>query len=161
VLTLAYRYYLDWSIGKAYFPDYITHTVAHQAEKLICKMGFPVDVVAHESLSGLKLLVHNRYVSVVVEGCNAISVIILFIAFVISFYQGFKKTGLFLFIGSSIIYVFNIFRIAIITILYYRFPAYQELLHQLVFPGLIYGMVFLLWMYWVNQFKITKLQKND
>ena len=111
LLSFSYHYYLDWSKGKAFFPDYITHRVAHQSEKLICKMGFPVDVEAHQELKGLKLLIHNRYVSIVVEGCNAISVIILFIAFVVSFYQGLKKTLLFLLVGSVIIYVFNIFRI--------------------------------------------------
>ncbi|NQY05531.1 MAG: exosortase family protein XrtF [Flavobacteriaceae bacterium] len=156
LLSFSYHYYLSWSEGKDYYPDYVTYKVAHQSEKLICKMGFPVDVELHEELKGLKLLVHNRYTALIVEGCNAISVIILFIAFVISFYQGIKRTVLFVLVGGTLIYLFNVLRIAIITILYYRFPQYEKILHQIIFPALIYGMVFLLWMYWVKQFKNQK-----
>ena len=157
VLSLCYNYYLSTSEGGAYFPDYITHKVARASEKVVCKMGFPVDSEPHETIEGIKLLVNKRYVSVVVEGCNGISVMILFLAFVFSFYQGIKKTLIFSIVGVLIIHVSNIFRIAVITVLYYRFPQYQEVLHQLIFPGLIYGMVFILWMYWVKQFKIKTM----
>lgn len=156
LLSVGYHFYLSLSKAGAYFPDYITHQVARASEKLICKMGFPVDTAPHQTLDGIKLLVHKRYVSVVVEGCNGVSVMILFLAFVLSFYQGFKKTILFSLTGLAVIYGFNIVRIAVITVLYYRFPQYQEVLHQLLFPALLYGMVFLLWMYWVKQFKLKK-----
>lgn len=157
ILSLCYHYYLSASEGGAYFPDYMTYEVASQSEKLICKMGFAVDAEPHETIAGIKLLINKRYVSVVVEGCNGISVMILFLSFVLSFYQGFKKTLVFSLIGLIIIHLFNVLRIAVITILYYRFPQYQEVLHQLIFPGLIYGMVFLLWMYWVKQFKLKTI----
>lgn len=158
VLSFAYHFYLDSSKDGKYFPDYVTSVVADQSEKIICKMGYPVDVEPDDTMPALKLIVHQRHVASVVEGCNAISIMILFVSFVLAFYQGAKRTSIFMIIGLIAIYITNVFRIAILTIMYYRFPQFQEILHQLVFPGIIYGMIFLLWMYWVKQFKIVNYE---
>jgi len=98
----------------------------------------------------MKLYVNNEFLARIVEGCNAASIIILFISFIIAFAEKFKKTALFLLAGGVLIYVVNIIRIAILTIMYYEYPQYQEILHSVVFPAIIYGMVFILWMIWVR-----------
>ena len=76
-------------------------------------------------------------------------------SFIISFAEKFKKTTFFLFAGGLLIYIVNLFRIAILTIMYYEFPEYQETLHNIVFPAIIYGMVLLLWMIWVRMLPKT------
>jgi exosortase family protein XrtF len=64
-------------------------------------------------------------------------------------------------VGSILIYITNIFRIAILSIGILEYPAQQEILHSLVFPAIIYGMVFLLWVIWVNKFSDFKKQQNE
>ena len=83
-------------------------------------------------------------------GCNALSIIILFVSFIIAFAQRFKKTLFYIFAGVVIIYSVNILRITILAIALYNYPEYQHMLHGAVFPGIIYGMVFLLWLIWVQ-----------
>ncbi len=113
-------------------------------------MGYASKIEDHESDASQKLFVNNEFMVRVVEGCNAASIIILFISFIISFAEKFKKTFLFLLGGGLLIYLVNLIRIAILTIMYYEYPQYQEILHSVVFPAIIYGMVFLLWMIWVR-----------
>jgi exosortase/archaeosortase family protein len=99
-----------------------------------------------------QIIYHNKYVSRIIEGCNALSVIILFIAFIIAFSGKLKNTIVFILLGSILIHVLNVGRIALLSIALYHFPQYQHLLHGVVFPLIIYGVVFLLWVIWVNKF---------
>jgi len=52
-----------------------------------------------------------------------------------------------------LIYAMNIIRIALLTIAIYERPEHTELLHGTVFPAVIYGTVFLLWLGWINAYK--------
>jgi len=150
LLTVLYALYLQLSKGGAYPPDYFTHLVAKQSSTLINGFGYDANVIPHEAQPTMKLFVEGHYLAQIIEGCNAISIIILFIAFVVAFAERFKKTLFFILAGAVIIYTVNILRIAILAIALYRYPDYEETLHGVVFPSIIYGMVFLLWMLWVR-----------
>ena len=150
ILSLLYGAYLNVSEGGNYKPDYITNLVARQSSSLISEFGYEAKIVPHESMTSMKLYIEQQFLARIIEGCNAISIIILFISFIVAFSQHLKKTVLFIFAGSVIIYGFNIIRIAILAIALYCYPQHEKILHEVVFPGLIYGMVFLLWMVWVR-----------
>jgi exosortase family protein XrtF len=87
-----------------------------------------------------------------------VSIIILFLAFIIAFSGSIKDTIWFGIFGSLLIYLVNLFRIIALSVLYYKFPEYQEILHNLVFPAIIYGLTFILWITWVKYFSI--INKN-
>jgi exosortase family protein XrtF len=116
-------------------------------------LGYQATIEPKDNLPVLKLNVEGVYLAQIIEGCNALSVIILFIAFVVAFAAGFKKTIMFLLAGSVLIYGINILRIVILSIALYEYPQYEEILHGVVFPAIIYGIVFLLWVLWVRQLK--------
>ena len=156
VLSVIYGLYLSVSIGTSYHPDFITHLVAEQSSVLISGLGYKAEVIPHASLTSMQLFINQQYLAEIIEGCNAVGVIILFIAFVIAFAQKWKKTLLFIFGGTVILYGMNLLRIAILAIALYKFPEYQEFLHAIVFPGLIYGTIILLWMYWVRNISNTE-----
>ncbi len=145
-----YSVYLNKSQDGKYYPDYFTHIVAKQSSVMIEWMGYSSKIEPHESEASQKLFVNNEFMIRIVEGCNAASIIILFISFIIAFAEKFKKTFLFLMVGGLLIYLVNLIRIAILTVVYYEYPEYQEMLHSVVFPAIIYGMVFMLWMIWVR-----------
>lgn len=139
-------------------PDFVTELVAKQSSMLLSGFGFAGSVVPDAGMPAMKLLVNNMPVAIIVEGCNAVSIIILFVSFVISLAQDFKKTFLFLFVGMVLIYTVNIIRIALLSFLLYKYPEHTEFLHGVVFPGIIYGMVFLLWVIWIRM--IPNFYKN-
>ena len=162
IMVGLYSYYLSKTQEKEtlFTCSPITNHVANQTVKVIEFFGFKADVTQHKEELSLKMLVNGNYVSRVIEGCNSVSVIILFLAFLIAFSGNVKATIIFGFIGSILIYITNIFRIAILSLGILKYPKQQEILHNLVFPAIIYGMVFLLWVIWVNKFSNFIKQKN-
>lgn len=150
VLSLIYGAYLKYNVIDAQTPDYITKMVASQSENIIKAFGYQSKIEPSVIKPSMDLWVQDDLVATVIEGCNAISVMILFISFVLSFPASWKKTLLYIFAGSVLIYAVNLLRIALLAIALYRYPSSQELLHGLVFPAIIYGLVFLLWVFWIR-----------
>lgn len=152
VLALLYQWYLTVEVPLRYFPDFFTHLVAEQSKEIIQVFGYTSKTLPHPFEESVKLFVNGDFLVRVVEGCNGISVLILFVAFVFAFNKKWKQTVLFALAGSVLLYVMNVLRIALLTIGIYEYPQHTDILHQIVFPAIIYGTVFLLWFVWVNQF---------
>lgn len=156
-LSLAYNFYLDLSKEGQYYPDYITYLVGNQTQNLLEVFGYNTQMLPHPEEPSIKVVVEGNYLARVIEGCNGTSIIILFMSFVIAFAGRFKTTFFYILVGSVLIYSVNLIRIVILSIGLYHYPWREELLHTVVFPAIIYGLVFLLWMFWVNRFsKINK-----
>ncbi|MDO5968315.1 exosortase family protein XrtF [Flavivirga aquimarina] len=158
-LSVIYKLYLDVSEGSKYYPDYMTHLVSKQSESLLKSFGYHAQVLPHLGEPSMIVVLEGKYLARVVEGCNSISVIILFVSFIIAFSGKLKTTFFYILSGSVLIYTVNLLRIVILTIALYHYPEHKEILHTVVFPAIIYGMMFLLWIFWVNRF--SKLKKKD
>jgi len=158
VMVGLYSFYLSKTQEKEtlYSCSPITQKVANQTANTINLLGYKAAVEQHQDELSLKVMVNGNYVSRVIEGCNSVSIIILFLAFIIAFSGNILTTIIYGFIGSILIYITNIFRIAVLSIGILEYPKQQEVLHSLVFPAIIYGMVFLLWVIWVNKFSNYK-----
>ena len=134
----------------------ITEDVAHKSVWVVQQLGYECYAVQNSDELSLTVYINEQPVSRVIEGCNAISIIILFVAFVVAFSSTFLATFSFVFIGSVLIYAVNILRISIIGIGLYEFPQHQSFLHEIMFPALIYGLVLVLWVIWVRKFSKVK-----
>lgn len=146
VWSVCYAVYLESQLGL----DAFSRIITNQSVSLLNVLGYETitEVVDNEKL--IKLIVRGRFTSFITEGCNAISIMILFISFVLSFTKQVTPTLIFIAIGLGFIYIVNLFRIVFLTAVLYHYPSYTHLLHGVVFPGFIYGTVFLLWVYWVR-----------
>lgn len=158
LLVTIYNSYLQHSQEKegVYKTASITTLVADQTVKVLTFFGYNVEAIQHDKEVSVKLVIEGEYTARVIEGCNSISLIILFISFIIAFSGSFKATFLFAVFGSIFIYVVNVLRIAFLTVMIYKFPEQVGILHDLVFPAIIYGAIFLLWVVWVNKFSNLK-----
>ena len=150
VLTLLYKFYLNSFAANDV--DGITTIVSHNVEQLM--QLFNCDIIIQKSISHpyFEVWFNKKYTIRIVEGCNAISVIILFVSFIIAFSGKFKTTVLFIIAGVFLIYFLNVIRIAILTVLLFHFPENEHILHGVLFPLIIYGLVFILWVFWVNKY---------
>ncbi len=144
--------YLDQFNSDTFEVDTFTFAVANQSKEILQWFGFVVELKPNLSESSILVLINSVCKIRIIEGCNAISILILFVAFVISFSGKFIKTILFCVIGIVLIHVLNIFRIAFLAIGLIYYPEKLTLLHDIIFPLLIYGFVFILWVIWVNKF---------
>ncbi len=77
LLSLLYGLYLDLSKDGVYKPDFITNLVAKQSSTLISNLGYDAQVSPNKIEPTMRLTVNGKYLAKIVEGCNAISIIIL------------------------------------------------------------------------------------
>lgn len=152
ILSLVYQFFLSGFEGDTV--DSITQLVAENTMQLLTFFGADFYIQTIPQTTNILFYYNQQAVARMIEGCNAISVIILFISFVVSFSGKLKPTLLFVFGGSIFIYILNIIRIALLCLALYWFPEHQSLLHEIIFPLFIYGVVFILWIIWVNKFSL-------
>lgn len=156
-LSLLYKFYLDYSAeNPKYYPDFITNLVANQSKQIFSALDYRTQVVNHPDEPSLKLILNGKFVARVVEGCNSVSIIILFVSFVIAFAERVRITLLFILAGSALLYTVNLLRIVVLSIGLFYYPWRRDILHTVIFPLIIYGMVLLLWMLWINHYSTNK-----
>lgn len=160
VVTIIYSFYLNHYHTHKNEVDGITYFVAEQTKNTLVFFGAECEIIKHEFEPSYKVIYNSVYIARIVEGCNAISVIILFASFIFAFSNRFIITFLYIFLGSILIFILNIFRIALLTKGLYKYPEYGTFLHDILFPLVIYGVVFLLWILWVIRFSLNKKQNG-
>jgi exosortase family protein XrtF len=151
VIAGLYSWYLDY-YHQQNLIDGFTLLVANQAASVLRFLDFEFVIELRNLDFSVMYIIDNKLFVRIIEGCNVMSVIILFVAFVVAFSGKPFKTLAFIVLGSLVIHFLNILRIGLLTIGIYKFPEYKTVLHDLVFPLFIYGVVFGLWVLWVNKF---------
>lgn len=94
------------------------------------------------------------------EGCNAISIMIIFVSFIVAFSTTWKQTSLFILGGLLAIQIMNVLRIVLLNYILAYHPNYGKFSHDYLFPAIIYGTIVLLWIIWVKYFAL-KTPKNE
>ena len=156
LLFLLYQWYLNQFSGNI---DGFTKIISDQSAFLLNLTGYETitkDFPSHETV---QFYINGKVATRMVEGCNAVSVMIMFLAFVFAFYKG-VKTFYFAFSGIVLLYILNLFRIYVLNVIVVDFPALTKPAHDYFFPTIIYGGVVVLWLLWINKFVITH-EKNS
>ena len=152
VFTFIYKMYLSqYDVAKNEV-DYFTEIVSNQTKQFMLFFTDNAQSIKHHKEPSLKIFYKEKYVARIIEGCNAISVMILFASFIFAFSSQWKKTTLYILIGISVIHILNIIRIAVLSLSLFYFSEYEEVLHGTLFPLFIYGVVFILWILWVTKY---------
>jgi len=152
LLTILYQFYLSRYDERKGEVDHATRAVSAQSISVLHAFNATAYSDHHPSQPCMRLFLNGKYVARIIEGCNAISVMILFVAFVIAFSGKWKITALFILFGCLIIHILNIARIALLSAGMYHYPEHEHILHGVIFPLIIYSTVFLLWVIWVNKY---------
>ncbi|GGG44190.1 exosortase family protein XrtF [Epilithonimonas arachidiradicis] len=153
VLVLMYQFYLNTYENEVVDP--FTRWVAKQVAFLQSALGFPTVLVDSMKLHSILFQTSGKFTTRMVEGCNVFSVAILFTAFVFAFYKG-TKTYIFALGGIVLLHILNISRIALLNIIYIRYPQYEKMAHDYLFPAIIYGGVIIFWLIWIQYFALKK-----
>lgn len=150
-LLLLYQYYLNSFSHQGLDP--FSHLITEQIRDVQNYLGYPTQLYNDIKGQQVYFYVRNFYPTRMVEGCNAISIMILFVAFVLAFYKGFK-TFLFILAGLVLLYIMNLFRIVGLNIVMTDYKQYGKAFHDFIFPAVIYGTVVLLWLVWIKFFAL-------
>ena len=79
LLAGGYQLYLEYGQSQTYYPDFFTHLVSEQSESLLSSFGYETGLAPHPTEAAMKLHFKGYTIFKIVEGCNGISVIILFV----------------------------------------------------------------------------------
>jgi exosortase family protein XrtF len=152
ILVGLYKVYLSQYDVSKFEPDGMTTVVSEQANWLTNLFGERSRIEQSALEPAYNAFINQKQVARIIEGCNALSVMILFSSFIIGFRGPIKNTLWYILFGVFLIHIFNVLRISLITLGLFYFPEHRKLLHDYLFPLFIYGVVFLLWLLWVNKF---------
>jgi len=150
VLTLLYKFYLN--AYQAEDLDGVTMVAGRNSEQLLKLLNYDIIIQKSSQNPWQEIILNGKFIARITEGCNAVSVMILFVSFVAAFSANFKNTFFFIILGLVSIYILNVIRISLLIVLVYNFPQYTRFLHGTFFPLVIYGYIFILWIFWINRF---------
>jgi exosortase family protein XrtF len=151
VLLFAYQFYLNSFKGEGLDP--FSRMIAEQVRHFQNSIGYPTQLYNDIPKEQVWFYVKSDYATRMVEGCNAISVMILFVSFVFAFYKG-VKTFVFVFIGLILLYIMNLVRIIGLNLVMTDYKQYGKISHDYIFPAAIYGCVVVLWLVWIKFFAL-------
>jgi exosortase family protein XrtF len=144
VYGLWYVVYDLWLLPAGWFDRWLSLQVAEMGGETLALIGF--DTFIQGRSTGLAGSPGVR----VVNGCNGLSTIGLFLGFVVAFPGRWTRRLLFLPAGIAVIYLSNVFRVALLAATQKVWPAAFEFVHGLGAPAFFYLIVFGLWVAWAN-----------
>ncbi len=164
LITLSYDFYLKKTQivneGNSQ-TDFYTKEVAKEASGLYSLMfGRAAHVRQNPNQPYEDFFVGSKKIARINEGCNAVSVMIIMISFIIAFGTKVIPTLLYTLISLVLVHIVNIFRISILSEILFLQSSYTKLAHDVLFPGIIYGSVILICIVWIKFF-IFKKEKNE
>lgn len=153
VLLIVYNIYLA-QYHQHNLPDPYSQTVSKWTSQTLNACGFEAKPVDDKTRPWTWIYMDGKFVSYINEGCNAISIMLVFVAFIVAFSTTWKQTLLYILGGLVLIQVMNVVRISIINYIYRYHPDYGKMAHDYLFPAIIYGTIVLLWIVWIKYFAL-------
>lgn len=161
LLYLAWFFLYEAWLRPMGIPDeFLTRYTAGSSAKLMQFLGYDVHAT-HASFKSTLLLKSHPLLGVAHE-CNALVLFVLFSGFIIAFPGGRlpHKSG-YILAGSILIWVINVWRVAMLTLIQIHYPAALNFNHKYTFTILVYGFIFGLWMVWVKKFSPVQLTTGE
>jgi exosortase family protein XrtF len=154
LLYLLWINYLDNHI------DVISEWVALVSQKVIFMIGYDVTLVYSDLHPRILFYYNNVNYITVSEGCNGVSVMITFLASILSFKGAIKLKILFLSIGLLGVFLLNVMRVSSLFYVALNHRQWFSFLHEYAFTALIYTLVFLLFIFWVNKHGASNFKED-
>lgn len=142
-------YITSWSPD----PDPVTQLVTRQVSFVLSLFDPGIHAVGVPGSGNVAIDNNTHRVLLVFEGCNGLNVMIVFLCFLAAFRSNIRATLMFAGIGMLIIYGMNLGRVTALYFIAEKFPAYLYFFHKYLLTGLLYVVVFGLWIIWVNRIR--------
>ena len=84
-LIALYQLYLNMYDDVA--ADPLTRIIAEQSAFCLNKTGYPTQLIDGVDTKGIYFYINKLLPTVMIEGCNAVSIMIIFLAFIFCFYK--------------------------------------------------------------------------
>lgn len=123
---------------------WLSLNIVEVASGLLSAFGFEVNSV------GRLACINQTPGILIVDGCNGIDAIGVFIGFMLAWPGRSMSKASYLFLGMAAIYLVNILRILTLVITQHYWPAFFDITHDYSTTFLFYMAIFALWVIWAN-----------
>lgn len=154
VYVVWYVVYDLWLLPDGSLDRWLSLNVAGMSGSLLSLFGF--DAVAQ----GRNVLMSGVPGVRVVNGCNGLTTIGLFIGFVVAYPGAWARRVGFVVFGIGVIYVTNVLRVAGMVAVQKYAPSLFDPLHGFGMTTIFYVVVFALWVVWANWGNSTRPRTN-
>lgn len=158
-LLMAFALLMAWVIALSFFPSVLSNW--HEAligpqtrisARLLQLLGYSVQTWFSDGHYKSSIAIAgdgNLYVG---DGCSGLELFLLFAGFILIMPGSMRNKLWFLPVGLALILALNIVRIVLLVLIHHYRPEWLYFNHKYTFVVIVYGAVFLLWMWWVNRF---------
>lgn len=141
---LWYIVYEMWVLPNGWIDEPLSRNIASVSAGIVSFFGESVfyygRVLGITGASGIE----------VVDGCNGIAAIGLFLGFIFAYPGEWTPRLIFSLFGIAVIYLTNIFRIVSLTYIQVYWPSIFDFSHDYSTTTIFYVVIFILWMIWAN-----------
>lgn len=132
-------------------PDPVTSLVTAQSSRILHMVGYETSARVHPTKPNILVLLNDRSIISVYEGCNGLNVLIVFTAFLVAFGPFSIHALLFWAGGLLIIHLANLLRVTALFYVALKYPSGLYFLHKYFFTAFLYLVVFVLWFVWIRK----------
>ena len=140
-----------WIHPKEWVDEVVIDNTLGIAQKILGWMGYITETTGNRMI-GIK----GTPGLFLGDSCNGISLFALYSIFIIAFPGKIISKIIFVPAGILVIHFLNVLRVAVLAIIETYSYEWTEFNHTYTFTILIYGVIFLLWLFWVNKFSGLK-----
>lgn len=168
-LILAVCCYLVWFLvyelwlkPQGTVDNYVTSQMAIMSSKILNFIGYNSSYSITPNSS--TILLDGKHWLGIAHVCNGLVLYALFIGFLVSFPGPIKHKLWFIPLGLLIINLVNVMRAVILSLVKLYYVHTLDFNHRYTFTILVYGCIFLLWVWWVNKFsgiEVNKVNKSE
>ncbi len=142
IYVLWYIAYHVWLLPDGRLDLFVSRNIVSVTASLLQFCGY--EVFAFDRVVGIGLANGLE----IIDGCNGIETIGLFVGFVVAYPGSRVRRWLFIPTGILVIYLVNVLRIFFLAILQYHwYPSFQ-VVHDYTFTLIFYLVVFVMWIIW-------------
>lgn len=136
--------YDRWLLPDGRLDEWVSLNIVSMSAGLLDLLGF--DAYMFNRVVGIDM---SRGLEII-DGCNGLEAIGLFIGFIIAYPGDSIKKMLFTLSGIGIIYISNVFRITVLAVVQYYTPDQFGFTHDYTSNSIFYIVIFILWIVWAN-----------
>lgn len=139
-----YVVYDLWLLPDGRLDAWVSHSVVEVSHAVLSVLGLDA------AMDGRTLQLAGAQGVKIVNGCNGLSTIGLFVGFVVAFPGTAWRRALFVPLGAVVIYLSNVARVSLLATLQVHWNDAFTWIHDLGAPAFFYLIVFGLWVGWTH-----------
>ncbi|MEK6481680.1 exosortase family protein XrtF [Catalinimonas sp. 4WD22] len=162
--------YFGWIASHTNIEMWITSKTAMVSTRLLNLVGYEASYIdvphSSESKQSVSLiLVDEVPLLYIADSCNAFTLMVLFMGFIIAYPGNWKHKMWFIAAGCLAVFLINVIRVQFLIYNYMYYHSWFEFNHKYTFTIAVYLCVFYFWMVWANSFgkerKILKFRSQS